>query len=92
MQDFLRCIDWELNEQNKRKQLCLKKIKKLPKGTLSSDFDRNGKIQYKMLKNGERKRIRVSDPLLEKLKERRLCEDLLEKTEANIQMLEQIKK
>ncbi|MBR2779055.1 MAG: hypothetical protein IKD85_02650 [Firmicutes bacterium] len=92
MQDFLRYVNWEIKEQKNRRQRCLKMIKKLPQGTLACDTDRGGRIQYRMLKDGKRKRIRASDPLLEKLKERKLCEDVIRKTDENIQMLEKIKK
>lgn len=92
MQDFLRYVDWKINEEKKRRQVCQNKMKKLPKGTLSSDLDQNGKMHYKLFKDGVRKRIRPSDPLIEKLKERKLCEEIIRKTDANIQMLEKIKK
>lgn len=91
MIDYLNGIDYELQRLEKMKDICRKQIDRLPEGNLIKTVQ-NGSEYYKVVQNGVRSAIKSEDPLVQRLKERRLCSEIENRAAFNIGLLEDVKK
>ncbi len=87
MRTFSKSIREELNWHKNLRDLCRKRIKSLPKGTLSMDM-KNGRKYYKICNNDSKRRVLASDPLVEQIKERRFLEIMERDANNNVILLQ----
>lgn len=87
VQDFMRYVNAETRDQEMLRDQCRKNINEMPEGTLVKGHYK-GRAYYKVMKDGVRKSISANDPVIQRLKERRLCEEIERRATNNINLMQ----